>query len=109
MKRFYLTGYEAREDRRVRATETWQSVRENHCTRIDALCARVLMRAVEAKILSRRLILIGFRVRGRMRNAFARRWRRRIVCSAAVIWEKTGVRVKWRLLERKLKFRSFLR
>ena len=58
MKRSYLTGYEARGDRRMRATEVLQKCLGDSLNAIHALRSRVLMRAVEATIAGRRLTLI---------------------------------------------------
>lgn len=58
MKRSYLTGYEARGDRRMRATEVLQKCLGESLHALHALRSRVLMRAVEATISGRRLTLI---------------------------------------------------
>jgi hypothetical protein len=48
MKRSYLTGYEARGDRRMHATEVLQKCLGKSLHTIHALRSRALMRAVEA-------------------------------------------------------------
>jgi hypothetical protein len=58
MRRSYLTGYEARGDRPMRATEVLQNCLGESLQVLHALRSRVLMRAVEATIAGRRLTLI---------------------------------------------------
>jgi len=58
MMRSFLTGYEARGDHTMRATEVLQKCLGDAFESMHALRSRVLLRAVEATIQGRRLTLI---------------------------------------------------
>jgi hypothetical protein len=58
MMRSFLTGYEARGDHTMRATEVLQKCLGNALSSMHALRSRVLLRAVDATIQGRRLTLI---------------------------------------------------
>jgi len=58
MMRSFLTGYEARGDHTMRATEVLQKCLGDALNTMHALRRRVLLRAVEATVQGRRLTLI---------------------------------------------------
>jgi hypothetical protein len=108
MMRAFLTGYEARGDRTLRASEVLQKCLSESLGSMHALRSRVLLRAVEALVRGRRLTMMDLarswpgaeRVRAPLKaldrllgNRYLHVEREHIYASMARWLVKTGVRV----------------